>query len=78
MGNTESAVRRALAERNGGPGLTARELGDTLGVPLPAMRTTLAAVVFARDGGVTCVAESKRSEARYVLGDSAALRQVSA
>lgn len=78
MGNTESAVRRALAERNGGPGLTARELGDMLGVPLPAMRTTLAAVVFAKDGGVTCVAESKRSEARYVLGDSAALRRVSA
>lgn len=78
MGSTESAIRRELAARNGGPGLTASELSERLGVPLPAMRTTLAAVVFARDGGVTCVAETKRSEARYVLGDSAALRRVSA
>lgn len=72
------AIRLLLAERNGGPGLTADELAARLGSTVAIVRTELAGLVFAKDGGVTCVAESKRAEGRFVLGDSGPLRRVSA
>lgn len=78
MGNMELAICRELAQCNGGLGLTAQELAERLGCPLPIMRTELAGLVFAKTGGVTCRAEGKRAEGRFVLGDSTALRRVSA
>lgn len=78
MSNLTSAVVQQLAACNGGPGLTDAELAARLGCQPAVMRTALAGMVFAKDGGITCVAASPRAEARYVLGDSAALRRVSA
>lgn len=78
MGNMSEAIRRQLAACNGGPGLTADELAALLGVPAPLMRTELAGLVFAKDGGVTCRADGPRAAGRYVLGSSDDLRQVSA
>jgi hypothetical protein len=71
------AIRRQLAECNGGPGLTADELAVRLGSTVAIMRIELAALVFTKGGGVTCMAEGKRAAGRYVLGDSTPLRQVS-
>jgi hypothetical protein len=76
MGNMAEAIRRNLAACNGGPGLTADELSERMGAPLPHVRTELAALVFAKDGGVTCLADDPRAEGRYKLGDSAPLRMV--
>lgn len=70
------AIKRELASRNGGPGLTADELAVRLGSTVAIMRTELAGLVFAKDGGVTCVAESKTAEGRFVLGDSTPLRKM--
>lgn len=78
MGNMAVAITRQLAACNGGPGLTAGELAARLGCQPALVRTELAGLVFSAVGGVTCVAETRRAEARYVLGDSAALRRVSA
>lgn len=78
MGNMANAITLQLAACNGGPGLTADELAARLGCQPAVMRTELAGLVFAKNGGVTCVAGGVRAEARYVLGDSAALRRVSA
>jgi hypothetical protein len=72
------AIRRHLAACNGGPGLTADELAERMGAPTADVRAELAKVVLGPGSGVTCVAETKRAEGRYVLGDSAALRRVSA
>jgi hypothetical protein len=77
MGNLDVAIRRELAACNGGPGLTADELAERLGSAPAVMRTELAALVFAKAGGVTCRADGKRGPGRYALGDSAALRRVS-
>lgn len=74
MSTMETAIRRLLAECNGGPGLTAEELSARLGAPVAILRAELSALVFRKDGGVTCKAESKTSEGRYVLGDSSELR----
>lgn len=76
MGNMGVAIRRELAACNGGPGLTAGELAERLGAPPAVMRTELAALVFSKTGGVTCVADSRYGVGRFVLGDSTALRKV--
>jgi hypothetical protein len=78
MSNMHAAIRRALAECNGGPGLTADELAARLGCPLAVMRTELAAPTFSKTGGVTCIADGKRGAGRFKLGDSGPLRLVSA
>lgn len=78
MSNMAEAIRRALAETNGGPGLTADELAARLGAPIAIMRNELSRLVFSKDGGVTCIADSKRGEGRFKLGDSGPLRRVSA
>jgi hypothetical protein len=76
-GNMEVAIRRALASCNGGPGLTADELAERLGAPVPIVRTVVSGLVFDKTAGVTCCADGKRGSGRYVLGDSAPLRKVS-
>lgn len=78
MSNMANAIRQHLAACNGGPGLTADELAVRLGSPVAIVKTELAGLVFSKDGGVTCVAESKTAEGRFVLGDSTQLRRVSA
>lgn len=70
-----TAIRRALAECNGGPGLTAEELAERFGCSLASMRTELAGLVFV-DRDVTCEASGKRRAGRYRLGSSDALRMV--
>jgi hypothetical protein len=77
MGNMAQAIRLQLAACNGGPGLTADELAARWGLAPAIMRTELAHMVFAKDGGVTCIADGPRSAGRYKLGDSASLRTVS-
>ncbi len=67
MSNLERATLRALAARNGGPGLTAAELAEQLGASLPIMRHALATLVFTRREA-TCHADG-----RYVLGDPSRL-----
>jgi hypothetical protein len=78
MSNMAAAIRQALAATNGGPGLTADELATRLGATTAIMRNELARLVFAKDGGVTCIADGKRAPGRYKLGDSGPLRRVSA
>lgn len=78
MSNMSEAIRRQLAQCNGGPGLTDEELAARLGCPLAVMRTELAALVFSKDGGVTCIADSKRGPGRFKLGSSAPLRKMRA
>lgn len=74
MSNMAIAIRRQLAATNGGPGLTADELAARLGATVAIMRNELARLVFSKDGGVTCIADSRYGTSRYKLGDSAALR----
>jgi hypothetical protein len=78
MSNMATAIRLALASTNGGPGLTADELATRLGATPAIMRNELARLVFAKDGGVTCIADSRYGTSRYKLGDSGPLRRVSA
>jgi predicted ArsR family transcriptional regulator len=78
MSNMTTAIRQQLAATNGGPGLTADELAARLGATPAIMRNELARLVFAKDGGVTCIADGKRGAGRYKLGDSGPLRRVSA
>lgn len=73
-----NVIVQELARCNGGPGLTADELAARLGATVAVMRNELARLVFAKDGGVTCIADSKRGPGRYKLGDSGPLRRVSA
>ena len=78
MSTLEQAIRRHLAERNGGPGLTARELSTLTGVALPILKGELARLVFTKDAGITCTAVHRYGEGRYVLGDSTPLRRMRA
>ncbi len=41
-----SAILRALAARNGGPGLTAEELAEAVGQPVALVRSALAVLVY--------------------------------
>lgn len=78
MSNMAVAISRELASTNGGPGLTADELASRLGASTAVMRNELARLVFAKDGGVTCIADSRYGAGRYKLGDSVALRKMRA
>ena len=61
-----TAITNELARRNGGPGMTAPELSQVLGVPLPVVRNSLSGLVF-RSKTVTC--EGK--DGRYRIGNPA-------
>lgn len=76
MSNMATAIKLQLAATNGGPGLTADELATRLGATTAIMRNELARLVFAKDGGVTCIADSRYGTARYKLGDSEQLRKM--
>lgn len=78
MINMTEAIRRALAETNGGPGLTADELAARLGATTAVMRNELSRLVFSKDGGVTCIADSKQGAGRFKLGSSEQLRKMRA
>lgn len=65
-------VRQSLAARNGGPGITAKDLADDLGLPLAVVRQTLATMVF-REGIATC-----DGEGRFKLGDPTAVVRMGA
>lgn len=78
MSNMTVAIRRTLAECNGGPGLTADELAARLGATTAIMRNELARLVFSKDGGVTCIADGKCGPGRYKLGSSERLRKMRA
>jgi len=78
MSNMAVAIRRELAGCNGGPGLTADELASRLGASTAVMRNELARLVFSKDGGVTCIADSRYGAGRYKLGSSERLRKMRA
>jgi DNA-binding IclR family transcriptional regulator len=61
------AIMSELAARNGGPGLTARELASFLHAPEAIVRNMLAALVF-REKCVTCDARG-----RFSIGEPSAL-----
>lgn len=60
---THKVIVRALAARNGGPGLTAAELAEQFGQPEALVRNALAQLVFG-ERMVTC-----DRDGRYKLGD---------
>lgn len=64
------AITRALAERNGGPGLTEAELMERTGMDRASLRSELARLTYERHE-VTCSRglDAPASAARFRLGD---------